>query len=80
MRSELACLRDRLRLRFISGSVPEWSWQQHVNLLESIEAVLHELEIASPPKQEPRLRVVLSVAETSTSKEQRRGLASSASR
>jgi len=32
--------------RIKSGSVPDWSWQQHVQLIEAVDAMLHAISMA----------------------------------
>lgn len=43
MKHELEQVRIWARNRLQSGAVPEWSWQQHVNLIEALDSILHDM-------------------------------------
>ena len=43
VRHELEQVRIWARNRLRSGAVPEWSWQQHVDLIEAVDAILHDM-------------------------------------
>jgi len=32
--------------RLKAGNVPDWSWQQHVQLIEAVDAMLHDMSVA----------------------------------
>ena len=46
MKSDLEKVRDWAGARIRAGDVPDWSWHHHVQLIETIEAVLHDLSMA----------------------------------
>src|SRR5262245_29459325 len=43
VKHELEQVRIWARNRLQSGAVPEWSWQQHVNLIEAVDAILQDM-------------------------------------
>ncbi|HEY3147375.1 MAG TPA: hypothetical protein VGJ75_13550 [Dongiaceae bacterium] len=45
MKHELKQLRRSIEARIRAGDVPDWSWPQHVQLIEAIDAVLHDLSL-----------------------------------
>ena len=45
MKTELKQLRTLAELRLRSGAVPDWSWPQHVRLIEALDAVLHDVSV-----------------------------------
>ncbi len=47
MKSELEKVRDWAEARIKSGNVPDWSWQQHVTLIEALDAMLHDISMAN---------------------------------
>lgn len=46
MKTQLKELRALAELRLRSGAVPDWSWPQHVQLIEAVDAMLHDLSVA----------------------------------
>lgn len=46
MKTELQRVRAMAEARIKSGSVPDWSWQQHVQLIEAVDAMLHAISMA----------------------------------
>lgn len=63
MKPELEDLRAWARNRIESGAVPEWSWAQHVALIEAVDSVLHDMAVLTAPTDQRRsassgLRVV----------------------
>lgn len=46
MKTQLKELRMMAESRLRSGSVPDWSWPQHVQLIEALDAMLHDLSVA----------------------------------
>ena len=63
MKDDLEKVRDWAGARIRAGDVPEWSWHHHVQLIETIDAVLHDLSMArgsSRPMRRhlPSLRLV----------------------
>ncbi len=52
MKHELEQVRIWARNRLQSGAVPESSWQQHVNLIEAVDAILHDRAVLSVPAAE----------------------------
>ena len=46
MKTELQKVRAMAEARIKSGSVPDWSWQQHVQLIEAVDAMLHDISVA----------------------------------
>ena len=54
MKSQLQELRSMAEVRLRSGTVPDWSWQQHVQLIEAVDAMLHDLSVAENAHQDRR--------------------------
>jgi hypothetical protein len=52
VKSEIERLRQWAAMRIRSGGVPDWSWPQHVRLIEALDGVLHDLALAerAPPR------------------------------
>lgn len=48
MKHELEQVRIWARNQLQGGAVPEWSWQQHVKLIEAIDSILHDMATLSP--------------------------------
>ena len=46
MKTELQKVRAMAEARIRSGNVPDWSWQQHVQLIEAVDAMLHDISVA----------------------------------
>jgi len=46
VKNELEKVRDWAEARIKSGDVPDWSWQQHVTLIEALDAMLHDISVA----------------------------------
>ncbi|HJT12343.1 MAG TPA: hypothetical protein VJ790_06980 [Dongiaceae bacterium] len=46
MKSELQKVRALAEARIKSGSVPDWSWPHHVQLIEAVDAMLHDISMA----------------------------------
>jgi hypothetical protein len=53
VKTELEKVRAMAEARIKSGSVPDWSWPQHVQLIEALDAMLHDLSVA---ESAPRAR------------------------
>lgn len=51
MKTQLKQLRALAELRLRSGTVPDWSWPQHVQLIEAVDAMLHDLSVAETAPQ-----------------------------
>jgi len=49
VKSELERVRDWAEARIKSGDAPDWSWEQHVKLIEAADALLHDMAVASDP-------------------------------
>jgi hypothetical protein len=47
VKNELQKVRDLAEARIKDGEVPDWSWRHHVELIESIDAMLHDISIAT---------------------------------
>jgi hypothetical protein len=45
LKTELQRVRAMAEARIKSGSVPDWSWQQHVQLIEAVDAMLHAISM-----------------------------------
>jgi hypothetical protein len=45
VKSELEKLRDMAEMRIRSGTFPDWSWPQHVRLIEALDAMLHDISV-----------------------------------
>jgi hypothetical protein len=46
LKTELQRVRAMAEARIKAGSVPAWSWQQHVQLIEAVDAMLHDISVA----------------------------------
>ena len=46
MKTELQRVRAMAEARIKAGDVPDWSWQQHVQLIEAVDAMLHDISVA----------------------------------
>ena len=46
VKSELQRVRALAEARIKSGSVPDWSWSQHVQLIEAVDAMLHDISVS----------------------------------
>ena len=46
LKTELQRVRAMAEARIKSGSIPDWSWQQHVQLIEAVDAMLHDISLA----------------------------------
>jgi hypothetical protein len=54
LKAELQRVRAMAEARIKSGTLPDWSWQQHVQLIEAVDAMLHDMSLsehASHPKR-----------------------------
>jgi hypothetical protein len=51
VKHELKQVRRWAEARLRAGQVPEWSWDQHVRLIEAIDGVLHDLSL-TPDRME----------------------------
>jgi len=47
MKNDLQKVRDWAAARIKAGNVPDWSWHRHVKLIEAVDAVLHDISVAS---------------------------------
>ena len=54
MKSELQKVRAMAEARIKSGSVPDWSWPHHVQLIEAVDAMLHDISMAESPQHAKR--------------------------
>lgn len=54
MKRELEEMRAWARNRLQNGTVPEWSWPQHVALIEAIDSVLHDMAVLTAPTDSRR--------------------------
>jgi len=67
VKHELKQVRRWAEGRLRAGQVPDWSWDQHVRLIEAIDAILHDLSVM-PDRTEPahwlsdRIRLLPSVS------------------
>lgn len=52
MKHELEQLRMWATNRLQSGDVPEWAWQNHVTLIEAVDAVLRDMTLLNVPAVE----------------------------
>jgi hypothetical protein len=43
LKTELQKVRAMTEARIKSGNVPDWSWQQHIQLIEAVDAMLHDI-------------------------------------
>ena len=46
MKSELQKVRAMAEARIKSGNVPDWSWPHHVQLIEAVDTMLHDIAVA----------------------------------
>src|SRR5688572_32748039 len=46
VKTQLEKLRTIAEVRLRSGTVPDWSWPQHVQLIEAVDAMLHDISVA----------------------------------
>jgi hypothetical protein len=46
VKSELQKVRALAEARLKAGSVPDWSWSQHVQLIEAVDAMLHDISVS----------------------------------
>lgn len=52
MKSDLQKVRALAEARLKSGNVPDWSWPQHVQLIEAVDAMLHDISVSeSTPRK-----------------------------
>jgi hypothetical protein len=60
VKDDLERVRDWAEARIKGGDVPDWSWDHHVKLVEAIDAVVHDLSVASAsrPRRMRSLRLV----------------------
>ena len=60
MKRELEEVRAWARNQIESGAVPEWSWSQHVALIEAVDSILQEMAVRAMPVESRRsgLRLV----------------------
>jgi hypothetical protein len=56
VKHELEQVRIWARNRLQSGAVPEWSWQQHVNLIDAVDSILHDMAVLNTGLAEPDRR------------------------
>jgi hypothetical protein len=54
VKTQLQELRTMAEVRLRSGTVPDWSWQQHIQLIEAVDAVLHDLSMVEAMPQAKR--------------------------
>jgi hypothetical protein len=54
VKSDLQKVRALAEARLKSGSVPDWSWPQHVQLIEAVDAMLHDISVAETAPQTKR--------------------------
>jgi hypothetical protein len=54
VKSDLQKVRELAEARLKSGSVPNWSWPQHVQLIEAVDAMLHDISVAETAPQTKR--------------------------
>jgi len=54
LKTELQRVRAMAEARIKSGSVPDWSWQQHVQLIEAVDAMLHDISVSEKAHQAKR--------------------------
>ena len=54
VKSELQRVRALAEARIKSGNVPDWSWSQHVQLIEAVDAMLHDLSVSETAVQAKR--------------------------
>jgi hypothetical protein len=58
VKKELEQVREWTRDRLRSGAVPEWSWSRHVNLLDAIDALLHDMSVPAAAEESRRRETV----------------------
>jgi len=46
VKNELEKVREWAVARIKAGDVPDWSWDQHVKLIEAADALLHDMSVA----------------------------------
>ena len=46
MKGDLQKVRALAEARLKSGNVPDWSWPQHVQLIEAVDAMLHDISVS----------------------------------
>ena len=51
MKNELEKVRDWAEARIKSGNVPDWSWQQHITLIEAVDAMIHDISVANDARR-----------------------------
>jgi hypothetical protein len=51
VKTHLKELRAIAESRLRSGTVPDWSWPRHVQLIEAVDAMLHDLSVAETATQ-----------------------------
>jgi hypothetical protein len=54
VKTELEKVRAMAEARIKSGSVPDWSWPQHVQLIDAVDAMLHAISVAESAPQARR--------------------------
>jgi hypothetical protein len=54
LKTELQKVRALAEARIKAGHVPDWSWQQHVQLIEAVDAMLHDISMAESALQTRR--------------------------
>lgn len=54
MKSDLQKVRALAEARLKSGNVPDWSWPQHVQLIEAVDAMLHDISVSETGPQPKR--------------------------
>jgi hypothetical protein len=50
VKSDLQKVRALAEARLKSGNVPDWSWPQHVQLIEAVDAMLHDISVSETPR------------------------------
>ena len=54
MKSDLQKVRALAEARLKSGSVPDWSWSQHIQLIEAVDAMLHDISVSETAAEAKR--------------------------
>jgi len=54
VKSDLQKVRALAEARLKSGNVPDWSWSQHVQLIEAVDAMLHDISVSETAPQAKR--------------------------
>ena len=54
MKAQLQQLRTIAEVRLRSGTVPDWSWPQHVQLIEAVDAMLHDISVTEAASHSKR--------------------------